>query len=102
RDLFEGVLHTGEAFWGKDLPFVLERHGFPEETFFDVSYDPVRDESGRVGGVFCIVSETTGRVVGERRLDTLRDLATRNASARSAREACVFAMESLAANPHEV
>jgi signal transduction histidine kinase/ActR/RegA family two-component response regulator len=102
RGLFEGVLRTGEAFWGKDLPFILERQGFPEETFFDVSYDPVRDESGRVGGVFCIVSETTGRVVGERRLDMLRDLATRNANARTTREACVFAMESLAASPQEV
>jgi PAS domain S-box-containing protein len=102
RQLFEGVLRTGEAFWGKDLPFILERQGFPEETFFDVSYDPVRDESGGVGGVFCIVSETTGRVVGERRLDTLRQLATRNASARTAREACVLAMDSLAANPEEV
>src|SRR5829696_6892870 len=29
RELFEGVLRTGEAFWGRDLPFVLERHGFP-------------------------------------------------------------------------
>ena len=54
--------------------FALERHGYVEETYFDVSYDPVRDETGRVGGVFCIVSETTGRVVGERRLAALRDL----------------------------
>ena len=102
RELFEGVLRTGEAFWGKDLPFVLERHGFPEETFFDVSYDPVRDESGRVGGVFCIVSETTGRVIGQRRLDILRELATRNAKSRTTGEACRFAMEALAANPQEV
>jgi hypothetical protein len=28
-----------------------------------VSYDPVRVESGAVGGVFCIVTETTERVV---------------------------------------
>ena len=35
----------------------------------------MRDESGHVAGVFCIVSETTGRVVGERRLSLLRDLA---------------------------
>ena len=47
RDLFEGVLRTGEAFWASDRPFVMERFGFPEETYFDVSYDPVRDESGR-------------------------------------------------------
>ena len=38
------------------------------------SYDPIRDESGHVGGIFCIVSETTGRVLGERRLEMLREL----------------------------
>jgi PAS domain S-box-containing protein len=74
KELFDGVLSTGEAFWAKDRPFFMERHGYLEETYFDVSYDPVRDESGNVGGVFCIVSETTGRVIGERRLRTLRDL----------------------------
>ncbi|MEP7207480.1 MAG: ATP-binding protein [Casimicrobiaceae bacterium] len=74
KELFDGVLTTGEAFWARDMPFFMERHGYLEETYFDVSYDPVRDESGRVGGLFCIVSETTGRVVGERRLRALRDL----------------------------
>ncbi|HEU4653774.1 MAG TPA: ATP-binding protein [Steroidobacteraceae bacterium] len=74
KEIFDGVLTTGEAFWAQDRPFFMERYGYPEETYFDVSYDPVRDESGRVGGVFCIVSETTGRVIGERRLRALRDL----------------------------
>ena len=74
RPLLDNVVSTGDAFWGSDYPFFLERHGYPEETYFDISYDPVRDESGRVGGVFCIVSETTGRVVGERRLRILRDI----------------------------
>jgi len=72
--LLQGVVETGAAFWATDMLFVVERHGYVEETYFDVSYDPVRDETGRVGGVFCIVSETTGRVVGERRLAALRDL----------------------------
>ncbi|HYQ29019.1 MAG TPA: histidine kinase, partial [Polyangiaceae bacterium] len=48
--LLEGVVRTGEAFWARDLLFLLERHGFTEETYFDVSYDPVRIESGSVGG----------------------------------------------------
>lgn len=72
--LFQSVVNTGEAFWAKDHLFALERHGYVEETYFDVSYDPVRDETGRVGGLFCIVSETTGRIIGERRLGALRDL----------------------------
>jgi signal transduction histidine kinase/DNA-binding response OmpR family regulator len=102
RALLEGVVRTGEAFWAKDLRFEIERHGFPEETYFDVSYDPVRIESGAVGGVFCIVAETTERVVGERRMALLRDLAARNAAARTVREACVLAMEMLAVNPADV
>ena len=83
RPLLENVLKTGEAFWGSDYSFFLERHGYAEETYFDISYDPVRDESGSVGGVFCIVSETTGHVIGQRRLRTLRDLGRISSEARS-------------------
>ena len=46
HELLAGVVRTGEAFWAKDLLFELERYGFLEETYFDVSYDPVRGESG--------------------------------------------------------
>ena len=74
QPLLAGVVNTGDAFWATDLLFIIERHGYTEETYFDVSYDPVRDETGQVGGVFCIVSETTGRVIGGRRLAALRDL----------------------------
>ena len=89
HELLAGVVRSGEAFWAKDLLFEVERYGFPEETYFDVSYDPVRVESGEVGGVYCIVTETTERVVGERRLALLKDLAERNAAARTARDACL-------------
>jgi GAF domain len=99
KELFEGVLATGEAYWASDRPFFLERFGYSEETFFDVSYDPVRDEIGQVGGVFCIVSETTARVVGERRLKTLRELSARTTEeAKSAEEACQVAARILADN----
>jgi PAS domain S-box-containing protein len=95
-------VNTGEAFWAKDHPFSVERRGYTEETYFDVSYDPVRDETGEVGGVFCIVRETTGRVLGERRLQTLRDLAARSAEARTEEEACQLAAETLAANAYDI
>jgi signal transduction histidine kinase/DNA-binding response OmpR family regulator len=100
--LLDGVVRTGEAFTAHDMLFPLERHGFVEDTYFDVSYDPVRDESGAVGGVFCIVTETTGRVVGERRLSLLRDLGAHSASARTVQDACGLAMEILAGHPMDV
>ncbi|HKQ64343.1 MAG TPA: ATP-binding protein [Methylomirabilota bacterium] len=99
--LLHGVVETGEAFRAYDHPFYLIRHGFEEETYFDVSYDPIRDETGRVGGVFCIVSETTGRVLSGRRLRTLRDLA-RASESRSPAEACRLALASLAASQQDI
>jgi signal transduction histidine kinase len=102
RSLFEGVLNTGEAFWASDHPFFLERHGYPEETYFDVSYDPVRDETGGVGGIFCIVSETTGRVIGERRLRMLRDLARVTSDAQTVIEVFERAGAILEQNPHDI
>ena len=60
-----------------DYLFMLERFGFLEETYFDISYDPIRLADGSVGGVFCIVTETTGRVLDERRVRTLSALGSR-------------------------
>ena len=103
RSLFEGVLRTGEAFWASDWPFNMRRFGFPEETFFDISYDPIRGESGRVTGLFCIVSESTARVVSERRLRTLRDLSVfASAAAKSVDDACRSVAEILSQNRHDI
>jgi signal transduction histidine kinase/DNA-binding response OmpR family regulator len=94
--LFDGVRADGEAFWAADHPFMLQRHGFLEETYFDISYDPIRAESGTVDGIFCIVTDTTGRVLGERRVRTLSALGSRLAdspdqAALAAEVSAVFA-----------
>ena len=102
RPLLEGVLNTGEAFWASDYPFFLQRYGYPEETYFDISYDPVRDESGRAGGVFCIVSETTGRVIGERRLRILRDTGKVAGQADDADAALLRIAEVLGQHPKDL
>jgi signal transduction histidine kinase len=102
KELFATVLATGEAFWAQDRPFFLERHGYPEETYFDVSYDPIRDESGRVAGVFCIVSETTGRVVGERRMRLLHDLGGIAQQASSVADVFTTATTVLARYPEDL
>jgi two-component sensor histidine kinase len=65
--LLRRVLETGETVFAKDRPFYIERHGYPENVYFDISYSPVRDEAGKVGGVLCIVSETTERLVAQER-----------------------------------
>ena len=70
----ESVLSTGEATWDEALLLFLERSGYPEETYHTFSYSPLRDEDASVVGMLCVVSEDTDRVIGERRMATLRDL----------------------------
>lgn len=100
--LLQGVVDSGETFQARDLLFLVKRHGFEEETYFDICYDPVVDEAGAVVGVYCIVTETTGRVVGERRLAMLRDLATHTADTRTAKDACIRSMQVLGSNTNDV
>jgi signal transduction histidine kinase len=70
------VALSGEATWDEGLLLFLERSGFREETYHTFSYSPLFDDDGRVAGLFCVVTEETDRIVGERRLATLRDLAS--------------------------
>jgi signal transduction histidine kinase/DNA-binding response OmpR family regulator/anti-sigma regulatory factor (Ser/Thr protein kinase) len=81
QELFDGVAARDESFFAVDHLFMLERYGFLEETYFDVSYDPIRLDDGTVGGVFCIVSDTTRRVLADRRVRTLSALGSRLADA---------------------
>ncbi|WP_430783881.1 SpoIIE family protein phosphatase [Actinoplanes sp. G11-F43] len=77
RQLFDGVVADDRSFEARDHLFMIERYGYVEETYFDVSFDPIRSGDGVPGGVMCIVTETTGRVLGERRLRTLSALGRR-------------------------
>ncbi|SCF31841.1 Signal transduction histidine kinase [Micromonospora viridifaciens] len=83
--LLDGVRRTGEPYRSEDHPFLLDRHGFLESVYFDVSYDPIREADGSVNGVICFVNETTGRVLGERRLGALAELGNELAGVRSVR-----------------
>jgi PAS domain S-box-containing protein len=66
--LLKQVLITGETVSAKDRPFHIERRGYPEAVYFDISYSPVHDASGAVDGVLCIVEETTQRIAAEQAL----------------------------------
>lgn len=57
---------AGEASFFEDMPLVVERFGYPEETWFTFCYSPIRDESGRVGGIIDTVIETTGKIEAQR------------------------------------
>ena len=69
------VLSTGQASWDETLMLILERNGYPEETFHTFSYSPLADSDGNIAGMLCVVMEDTARVIGERQVAALSTLA---------------------------
>src|SRR6266581_6215581 len=61
---------AGDATYREDLPLVMKRRGFDEQTWFTFSYSPVHDEDGAVAGMFCAVAETTEKILAEKALRT--------------------------------
>jgi signal transduction histidine kinase len=82
---------AGQATYVKDGLLVLDRHGFLEECYFDYAYTPIRDETGKVAGIFVPCGETTRRVIGERRLKILGELSRATAAAKTPEQACQLA-----------
>ena len=95
----ERVLSSGEATWDEGLLLFLERSGFTEETYHTFSYSPVYDDMSRIAGMLCVVTEVTERVVGERRLRMLRDLAAHAAKLGDVDDTCRQAVEVLRQYP---
>ncbi|WP_199314430.1 PAS domain-containing protein [Planktothrix sp. FACHB-1365] len=100
--LAESVLHTGQPTWSENLMLIMHRYGYTEETYFTFSYSPITDESGGVGGIFCTVTETTEQIIGERRLQTLREIATATTDAKTVETACQRAIQAIASNNMDI
>jgi PAS domain S-box-containing protein len=96
------VLSTGEATWDEALMLLVERSGYPEESYHTFSYSPLRDDDARVVGMLCVVSEDTDRVIGERQMTTLRDLGSDPSVVRTERQMLDFVADQLARNVQDL
>ncbi|MGW5050334.1 ATP-binding protein [Actinokineospora sp. NPDC004072] len=100
--MLNGVMAGRGATWSDDQLLLLDRNGYLEECYFTFSYSPIVEESGATGGVFCAVTETTGKIVGTRRLATLGSLVAGLVDAATPEQACAKAADLLAANSDDV
>jgi signal transduction histidine kinase/DNA-binding response OmpR family regulator len=100
--MIESVMERGESTFIQDGLLCLDRNGYLEEAYFTYAYSPIKDESGGVGGIFVACSESTERILSERRLRTLRELSVATSELKSAEEVCREAAGVLGRNPHDV
>src|SRR5215471_15226170 len=96
------VMQHDESTYVEAMLLIMERHGWQEETYYTFSYSPVPGDDGRTAGLICANTDDTRRVIGERQLALLSELAARTASARQWRNACELAVEALATNPFDM
>ncbi|MCU0683781.1 MAG: ATP-binding protein [Polyangiaceae bacterium] len=91
-----------EGTYDEALLLIMERYGYPEETYYTFSYSPVPNDQGGTGGIFCANTDDTQRIIGERQLTLLRDLAARTAEARTPDQVYALTAECLAADPRDL
>jgi PAS domain S-box-containing protein len=59
---------SGESTYHENFYLVMERNGYPEDTWYDFSYSPVLDDDGAIAGMFCACTEKTGQLSADRAL----------------------------------
>jgi PAS domain S-box-containing protein len=60
--LVHRTIVEGESFMMEDLPLLMLRKGYPEDTWFTYSYAPLREDDGPILGLLCTCIETTEAV----------------------------------------
>jgi signal transduction histidine kinase len=70
----DDVMERARSSYNEDALVPILRNGRLEEVYWTYTYSPVFDESGAVGGTLVICTETTNRVLGERRANLLHAL----------------------------
>jgi signal transduction histidine kinase len=82
----DDVMTQGKPSWNEDHLVPIYRNGRLEEVYWTYGYSPVIGEGGNIDGTLVVCTETTARVIAQRRLEVARTLleATAAATDRSA------------------
>ncbi|MGF9567574.1 sensor histidine kinase [Neorhizobium sp. JUb45] len=62
---------SGDGTWAEELPLVMTRNGFDEETFWTFSYSPLFEE-GEVKGMMNVAIDATAGVIARRNQNALQ------------------------------
>jgi signal transduction histidine kinase/DNA-binding response OmpR family regulator len=100
--MIDSVRATGVASWSEDVSMCFDRAIAHEEVYVTFSFSPVFGSDDQIEGVFCACTETTAKLVGTRRLETLSRLGIRAAEGCGTEGACQAAAEVLASNLHDI
>lgn len=95
------VMEQDEGTYVESQLLIMERNGYPEETYYTFSYTPIPGDDGGTAGMICFNTDDTYRIISERQLKTVTQLGKALTDARNDREVIDGTIQSLQENKHD-
>jgi PAS domain S-box-containing protein len=95
------VMEEDEGTYVESQLLLMERNGYPEETYYTFSYTPIPGDQGGPAGMICANTDDTERIIGERQLGTLTRLAKNLADCESDIDVISRTIKTLEQNPYD-
>lgn len=99
--MLKQVMEKDQGIYVESKLLIMERNGYPEETYYTFSYTPVPGDDGKTGGMFCANTDDTEKIISERQLRTLTQLGKGLVDCKSNKEIIEKAIATLAENPQD-
>ena len=97
--MLKQVMEKDEGTYVESQLLIMERNGYPEETYYTFSYTPIPGDDGRTQGMFCANTDDTAKIISGRQLSTLTGLAKRLTDCKTESEIVTKTLMTLEENP---
>lgn len=99
--MLKQVMEKDEGTYVESQLLIMERNGYPEETYYTFSYTPIPGDDGKTEGMFCANTDDTDKIISGRQLKTLTQLGKRLSDCRNNADIIEKTIATLEENPHD-
>ncbi|HZB13440.1 MAG TPA: ATP-binding protein, partial [Chryseolinea sp.] len=99
--MLKQVMVDNQGTYAEAQLLIMERNGYPEETYYTFSYTPIAGDDGATEGMICANVDDTDRIISERQLRTLTHLGKSLAAAKTDEEVFRRTINTLAENSYD-
>lgn len=99
--MLKKVMEDNEGTYVESQLLLMERNGYPEETYYTFSYTPIPGDNGNTEGMICANTEDTYRIISERQLHTLTELGKHLTDCKKDIDVFEKTIEIIKENPHD-
>jgi len=95
------VMEEDQGTYVESQLLIMERNGYPEETYYTFSYTPIPGDDGKTAGMFCANTDDTDKIISERQLRTLTELGKRLTDCKTNEDVISQTILTLGENPFD-